>query len=352
MNWRRFFVVIGVVAIVLLAYISRNEIKMAFELIKQANLLILLFVPLIQLLSFLANAMYYQSFLNKFGYPVKLGSMYKLSLGVNFVNQILPAGGMAGVTFITYALKSEHVPTAKATLAQLGRYVLTFVSFSIVLVAGLVMLYFGGSIQQILVRVTVILVALSIGLSVAFLFAMNSKDRFNALALWVQRVIDWVGAKFRATKRPLIGKQRAQTALNEFHEGYEMIVRERSKFGWPFFYAFMGNVFEVSTLYIVFLALGVQVNPGAMIISYASATATGAVSLIPGDIGVYEATMVAVLTASGIPVALGISATLLYRLLNKATFLPIGFYYYSKFINAHPQAKRAIDSIESEVHHG
>ena len=36
---------------------------------------------------------------------------------------------------------------------------------------------------------------------------------------------------------------------------------------------------------------------------------------------------------TGTPVAVGISATLLYRILNKALFLPPGFYYYSKFLN-------------------
>jgi uncharacterized protein (TIRG00374 family) len=94
----------------------------------------------------------------------------------------------------------------------------------------------------------------------------------------------------------------------------------------------------------VFLALGSPVNPGAVIISYAVANATAVVSIVPGDIGVYELTMVTALSSTGVPVALGLSATLLYRVLNKALFLPIGFFYYSQILNQKKPNKPAADN--------
>ena len=90
---------------------------------------------------------------------------------------------------------------------------------------------------------------------------------------------------------------------------------------------------ELTTLYVVFLALGFYVNPGAVIISYAVASAVGVISIVPGDVGVFELAMITALSATGIPIAVGLSATLLYRVLNKALFLPVGFYYYSQIIN-------------------
>lgn len=349
MNWRRILIIGAVLALAVLAYFSKNEVGTALNLIKDANWALLALIPLVQLLSFLCNALYYRSFLFNFKYHVGLGKLYKLSFALNFVNQVLPTGGMAGLTFISYALKSDHVPTGKATLAQLGRYVLTFISYGIILVAAFLMLYFGGDIDKIIVRITVILVIASIVVVGGVLYAMYSKERFNSLVYLVQRTIDWFGSKFKRDGKPLLGKARVERALNEFHEGFEMVVRERERFSVPFIYALLGNIMELSTLYIVFLALGVTVNPGAMIISYATANATGAVSLIPGDVGVYEATMVAVLTATGVPVAIGLSATILYRIINKALFLPVGFYFYSRFLSGNPKAKSA---VEKSGHNG
>lgn len=342
MNWRRILIIGAVVALAALAYFSRNEVGTALSLIKDANWALLALIPLIQLVSFLCNALYYRSFLFNFKYHVSLPRLYRLAFALNFVNQVLPTGGMAGLTFISYALKQEHVPSGKATLAQLGRYVLTFISYGIVLVAAFLMLYFGGGIDKILVRLTVILVVASIIVVGGILYAMYSKKRFNALVYMVQRSIDWVGAKFKRDGKPLVGKARVEFALNEFHDGFEMVLRERERLTVPFFFALAGNIMELCTLYIVFLALGVTINPGAMIISYATANASGAVSLIPGDVGVYEATMVAVLTATGVPVAIGLSATILYRIINKALFLPVGFYFYSKILSGNPAAKSAV----------
>lgn len=349
MNWRRILIIAAVVGLAGIAYFSRNEVGTALGLIKDANWALLALIPLVQLVSFLCNAMYYRSFLINFKYHVRLSKLYKLSFALNFVNQVLPTGGVAGLTFITYALKEDHVPAGKSTLAQLGRYVLTFISYGIILVAAFLMLYFGGGIDKILVRITVILVIASILVVGGFLYAMYSKTRFNSLVYWVQRVIDWFALKFKRSKKPLIGKARVERALNEFHEGFEMVIRERQRFGVPFIFALAGNIMELSTLYIVFLALGMPINPGAMVISYATANASGAISLIPGDVGVYEATMVAVLTATGVPVAIGLSATILYRIMNKAIFLPVGFYFYSKFLAKNPKAKSAVESVG---HHG
>ena len=54
----------------------------------------------------------------------------------------------------------------------------------------------------------------------------------------------------------------------------------------------------------------------------------GLLAVLPGGVGVYEGLMTAVLTASGIPKALALSATVVYRILNMLLFLPPGFVLY------------------------
>jgi uncharacterized protein (TIRG00374 family) len=70
------------------------------------------------------------------------------------------------------------------------------------------------------------------------------------------------------------------------------------------------------------------VNPGAIIVAYAVASMAGLVAVLPGGVGVYEGLMTAILASAGIPKALALSATLVYRVLTMVIFLPIGFILY------------------------
>lgn len=330
LSWR-FALVMGAMAVfAAIVVFNWKDVKETIGVIGTIRWPILLLIPAVQTLSFYSNAKYYQSFLASFGYKLPTATLFRLALALNFVNQISPSAGLTGVTFFSYGLKGE-VSAGKSTLVQYGRYVLTSVSFVFLLVFGLFTLYFGGGIDKIIVRIVVALVLSTVVLASVFLGAFSSKDRFNKLVYWVQRCIDWLSGLLRKGK-PLLGKERVRKVLEEFHDGIDVLIRERRHLGRPFFYALMGNVMEVVTLYIVFIALGVWVNPGAVIISYAAASATAVVSIIPGDVGVYELTSVAVLSSTGVPVAVALTATLIYRVLNKTLFLPPGFYYYSKFI--------------------
>ena len=43
--------------------------------------------------------------------------------------------------------------------------------------------------------------------------------------------------------------------------------------------------------------------------------------------------MTAVLVSAGVPAGLAISVTIMYRVLNMALSLPVGYYFYNKAIN-------------------
>jgi uncharacterized protein (TIRG00374 family) len=93
-------------------------------------------------------------------------------------------------------------------------------------------------------------------------------------------------------------------------------------------WALLVNISEVLTIYLAYLALGQVVNPGAVILAYSVASFAGLVSVLPGGIGVYETLMTTTLAASGVPKALALSATLIYRIFTMIIFVPAGFILY------------------------
>ena len=62
-------------------------------------------------------------------------------------------------------------------------------------------------------------------------------------------------------------------------------------------------------------------------------TGTEEVTAVPGGIGVYDAMMVAVMVAAGIPANLSLSVTIMYRVLNTIIQLPPGYYFWHKRID-------------------
>jgi uncharacterized membrane protein YbhN (UPF0104 family) len=49
-----------------------------------------------------------------------------------------------------------------------------------------------------------------------------------------------------------------------------------------------------------------------------------------GGLGVYEFLMTSVMASAGVPAALALSATILYRVLNMIIFVPIGYSLYRR----------------------
>jgi uncharacterized protein (TIRG00374 family) len=101
----------------------------------------------------------------------------------------------------------------------------------------------------------------------------------------------------------------------------------------------VANETEILTIYVVYIAFGEWVNIGAVILAYAVANFAGLVSVLPGGIGIYEGLMTLVLAAGGIPAAVSLPVTIMYRVINTGIQLPPGYYLYHRNLRSSNQAK-------------
>jgi uncharacterized protein (TIRG00374 family) len=290
--------------------------------------IILLMIPL-QMLNFYAIAELYRSYFKQTGETLSRKSMYRVALELNFINHIFPSGGVVGFSYLSLRLKQYGITASRSTLAQVMRFGLTFVSFLIILFIGMFLLSFGNGNDSNGV-------ALFIGLSITFLtlfgvmaggYIISSKSRINTFTAFLPRVLNKVLRPFRKGSNA-IDISRLEKLFDGLHSDYVLIAKDWKKLKIPFFWSLVMNVTEVATVYLAYVALGHLVNPGAVILAYAVASFAGLVSILPGGIGVYEALMTGTLAGAGVPKALALSATLIYRILTMVVFLPIGFIYY------------------------
>jgi uncharacterized protein (TIRG00374 family) len=324
---------ITIVALAILLYFSWSDIVDGLEEIGGAKWSILALMIPLQLLNFYSVGMLYKDYFKATGQH-KIGNRwqyFKIALELNFVNHVFPSGGVAGFSYLGVRLKALGVPVARTTLAQVMRFALTFISFLVILFFGLFMLSFDQRAGGVTLYIALSIAFLTLFGSAVGIFIISDSQRIKAFTGFLPKVANALLKPF-IKKRDLINVQKVETLFEDLHKDYEKISKQRSKLKKPLFWSFMINVTEVATIYVAYLALSQVINPGAVILAYSVASFAGLVSVLPGGIGIYEALMTATLASAGVPSALALSATLIYRIFTIIIFIPIGFILYQMAI--------------------
>ncbi|MBI4033646.1 flippase-like domain-containing protein [Candidatus Saccharibacteria bacterium] len=321
-------------ALIILAYGLRSQIADAVSDLGRVNTLALLLIIPLKVINYDAYARLYRNLFAIVGSKVNYWSMYRLSLEFNFVNYILPSGGISGISYFTIRSRSLGISGAKATLAQISKLLLLFISFQPLLVLGIILLALREHVNNlVLVTASSLITLLIVGTFLA-IYIIESRQRINSFLSFVARILNRLVRIVRPRRQDAINIEIAQTAFNELHENYQVYKKNWRALKYPFLHTMIANITEISALYVVYIAFGDLVNIGAVILAYAVANFAGLISVLPAGIGIYEGLMTGVLVATGIPAGLSISVTIMFRLITMIIQLPPGYILYQKAVAA------------------
>ncbi len=325
MNVRRVLVSVGLLAFVVIIAANLGRLSQLPQIFGHVNLFILVLLIPVQLVGYYFNAKFYQSFLKIMGYKVEVKRLYKAAMAINFVNQAFPSGGISGISYFANDL-SDEVPGGKSTLAQLGWQVFGYLSFLIVLGVGFLLLFYGGNVYRVTVRLILLFIIILLGVGIFIAAIINQRSMVESIT---DRVIGLINRFWhRIRHRALVGTAQLKHFLDDFYQGKELLFQQRGLWHQPALYALLGNITEVATVYVVFMAFGHPINPGVVIAAYTVANIFSLTGVATNGAGAYEAAMIATLVALGQSFSLSFSIVLVYRVVNMATFLPAGFYFY------------------------
>lgn len=344
MNFKSFKLwlnVVTIVALLVLIFFSRTQIANTFRGLFDLNFFWLAFIIPLQLCNYYSIAKFYKTYLWTLGEDVRLRTLFKVALEMNFINNVLPSGGVSGFGYLNMRLRREGVAASKTTLTQVTRYSLTFLSFIIYLGFALFFLAIFGSASRLMVLISTSIIFLVLIGAGILIYLISSSKRITAFTAFAPRLINSVIGIFRRRKKPTIDIARIERLFDSLHNDYVHVRKNWKELKRPFLWTMAMNLTELLTIYVVYLAFGHVVNFGAIIIAYAVANVAGLISILPGGVGVYEGLMTAVLTSSGVPRGLAVSATLVYRILNMVIFLPIGFVLYQIALRDKPELAKA-----------
>lgn len=336
-----FFTWFTILAMVALTYILREQIMETIRNLGRVNAYVLLALIPLHVASYYSQGKLYQGVFRVLGERFRTKSMYRLTLELNFINNVFPSGGVSGFSYLPFRLKDENISTGKATLVQLMRFMLIFSGFQVLLFVGVFMLALHGEVNNLTILAASSLMTLMLVGTALLAYIIGNKARINAFFTFVTKVLNAAIHLVRPHHPETINISKAQSSFLELHQNYMQIRRNLPQLKRPFIFGLLFSVFEVTSIYVVYIAFGHLVNPGAVIIAYAIANFAGIISVLPGGIGIYEALMTAVLVAAGVPASVSLPVTIMYRVLNMTIALPQGGYLYYRALHGKPAKLRA-----------
>lgn len=330
--------IVTLVALAIVIYALRDQLAQTIDNFRRVHGWFLLLLIPVEALNYHAQAKLYQKLFLLVGNHLTYKSLYRTSLELNFVNHVFPSGGAAGMSYFSLSLRQgEKLTATKATLVHVMKLMLTFLSFELVLVFGLISLAVMGRVSNLTVLIAAVISTLLLVGTAAFAYIVGSRARINHFFTGMTRFLNRVIQLVRPKHPETINIDKARQVFDDFHDNYRAIRSSWRQLQGPFWWALVANITEVLAIYVVYLAFGEAVNIGAVILAYAVANFAGLVSVLPGGVGIYEALMTAVMATAGVSAAVSLPVTVMYRVVNTLIQIPPGYYFYQKTLREQGQ---------------
>jgi uncharacterized membrane protein YbhN (UPF0104 family) len=315
-RWKLIVNIITLIALAILIYAIRDQLVQTLKDFRRVSVWVLLLMIPLQFLNYHAQTKTYQNLFHVVGNKLRYWPLFQASLELNFVNHVFPSGGVTGVSYFGVRMKDSSITGSRATLVQVMKLALLILSFEILLIAGLFFMAIVGKASGFVLFIAGGLSMLMVLGTLAFVYIIGSRRRINSFFIGATKGLNKIIQIVRRKHPETINIEGARRAFDDLHENYVAFRTHRRELGAPFWWSLMANVTEV--------------NVGAVILAYAVANFAGFVSVLPGGVGIYEALMTAVLSAGGVPAAISLPVTVMYRVINTVIQIPPGYYFYSR----------------------
>jgi uncharacterized protein (TIRG00374 family) len=329
-RWKLILNVATVLGLGALCYLIRHQIFETINNLGKVNTWALLLILPIEFWNYDSYSRMYVRLFGLLGNRIRYRDSFKVALELNMVNHVFPSGGVSGFSYFSLRMKQLGVSSGKATLVQTMKFILLFVSFEALLLIALLALVVNGRVNNFVILVTSSVATLLLVGTIGAAFLVGSQKRINDFFTFLTQLVNKIIHLVRPRHPETINIKNMQGMFNELHENYQVLKSDYGKLLRPVIFAFLANLTEIMAIYVVYIAFGHWVNPGAVILAYAIANFAGLVSVLPGGVGIYEALMTGVLAACGIPAAVSLPVTVMYRVVNMTIQVTPGYYFYHK----------------------
>ncbi|HMR72709.1 MAG TPA: lysylphosphatidylglycerol synthase transmembrane domain-containing protein [Candidatus Saccharibacteria bacterium] len=330
MSFRKWLNIATIALIVLVVFFARKDILEAWHLLWQVDIWIFLLIIPVQFLSYYASGATIFSYLKHGGdlAHIRWYEQPKMALELNFVNHIFPTAGLSGASYMTYRLGKLGVNHGRATLAQVVKFAMAFLSYLALLIVAVIMVTVDGDLTRMTILaacslVTIILLGMIIAMHI-----LGNKRSLEKFSNFIDRLLNQRLRKLLKRTAPLIERATIVTFFDDISADYEVLRKNPKYLREPFIWGLVFNLAETAMFFVAFWALGVLVNPAPILIALGLAGVIGAVTVTPGGAGGYEAMMILFLTSAGVPASVAVAGVVLARTSLIILTISTGYVFY------------------------
>jgi len=292
-HWLFWLVGGALLATVVVATLHFSEARDFVQLAEQSEPSWLLLAVLFQAATYLAQGEVLRCVGRAGRFPLRVSTVYKLSLAKLFVEQALPSAGLSGTFMLSNFLEQGGMPrvlVATAVVIDLTSY---YVAYVLSLTAALIFAAVHGEASRSILVMSAVFALYAVALSAAILTLSG-----RGVPPWMLRV-----AHFRPFRSALRFLENADRGLARDSR----LLIETAAFQLAIFLC------DAGTVWVLLKSLGVSVSTTNVFTSFMISTLFRSVGILPGGLGSFEAASILTLKMAGVPVAAGLSATLLFR---------------------------------------
>lgn len=333
MSFRSWLSVVTFALIVLVLFGARKELLQAWELLARVDVWVLFAMVPLAMLSYLSVGEMVFSYLRRSGHfeGIKSWTLARISLEMNFVNHVLPSGGVSGISYMNWRLGRLGVSASKSTMAQAVRYVVGFAAMATMLALSVLVVTIDGNINRWIILMSSAIVTVMIVATLVLVYLVKSPRRLERFSALITRGINKIVRTVTFGKKPeILSALIVNAYFQDMHADYIALNRDKRVLIKPYLWALLFTVVEVALFFVAFLALGSVVNPAPILIAYGVASFAGFIVVTPGGAGAYEAIMVFILAAAGLQPGDAIAGVLLARVIILLSTIGLGYIFYQR----------------------
>jgi Mg2+-importing ATPase len=308
------FGLVMLAAVVTLA-LHLSEARELWSAARRARPAWLLAALALQALTYLAQGEIFRDVARAGASSLRVWAAYRISLTKLFVDQALPSAGLSGTVIAAQQLARTGMQRqllAAAVAVSIASYQ---IAYALSLVAALPVVAAHSAVGKVVALgvagfalASLVWSGLVIGLS--GLSGVSGRAGELLSKLQKLRVVRELLGFLSAAEPRIVRSPRLLTLAS----GWQLSI----------------IVLDAATLWVLLLGLGEHAQPAMVFASFMLANVFRAIGLVPGGLGTFEAASVVSLHAAGVPVAVALAATLLFRSLSFWLPMPVGFYFYQR----------------------
>lgn len=320
MDYKKVVVLLAVGIIVLLAMIMFVGPGQIFEALKTANIYYVILAIIIQFVIIWLWNIRWSIICDSLDIPHNKLSLFAMTIVGLAINDLTPSGRSGGEPVRAYLLSKSSSADFKTTFATVMADKLCdtfpFIVLAIFAISYL-MLYMHLStalFSLLMISLVIFIVAL------VFIVFVCINESFGI------KTIQWVFRQLRKlTSRDLDKyEDTATTSLVGFQSSLLYLMADHKLLVIATVISFLVWFLELTRVYVVFLAFGVQVSLGMIAAVFLVSTLIGIIPILPGGLGSIDGGMILLYSLAGITTSISTAATLIERMISLWMVIIIG----------------------------